>query len=122
MEFDLQSLNNKDRYKLLTSTIIPRPIALVSTVDEPDIDPRRLPPHTASVALKAQHARFMRMGERRRGPQPEIANTTTFGEHHDVLIRALRESNVGYGSARSFRCDESRISEQIGQHELATHV
>ena len=34
MEFDLPSLNNKDRYKLLTSTIIPRPIALVSTIDE----------------------------------------------------------------------------------------
>ena len=34
MEFDLPSLNKKDRYKLLTSTIIPRPIALVSTVDE----------------------------------------------------------------------------------------
>ncbi len=34
MEFDLAKLNNKDRYKLLTSTIIPRPIALISTVDE----------------------------------------------------------------------------------------
>ena len=34
MEFDLPSLNNKDRYKLLTSTIIPRPIALVSTIDD----------------------------------------------------------------------------------------
>ena len=34
MEFDFAKLNNKDRYKLLTSTIIPRPIALISTVDE----------------------------------------------------------------------------------------
>ena len=34
MEFDLPSLNKKDRYKLLTSTIVPRPIALVSTIDE----------------------------------------------------------------------------------------
>jgi flavin reductase (DIM6/NTAB) family NADH-FMN oxidoreductase RutF len=34
MEFDLSKLNNKDRYKLITSTIIPRPIALISTVDD----------------------------------------------------------------------------------------
>jgi len=34
MEFDFSKLDAKDRYKLLTSTVIPRPIALVSTVDE----------------------------------------------------------------------------------------
>lgn len=34
MEFDFSKLNNKDRYKLITSTVIPRPIALVSAVDE----------------------------------------------------------------------------------------
>lgn len=34
MEFDFSKLNAKDKYKLLTSTVIPRPIALVSTIDE----------------------------------------------------------------------------------------
>ena len=34
MEFDFKNFNPKDRYKLLSSTVIPRPIALVSTVDE----------------------------------------------------------------------------------------
>ena len=34
MEFDFSKLTSKDRYKLLSSTVIPRPIALVSTIDE----------------------------------------------------------------------------------------
>lgn len=34
MEFDFAKLNAKDKYKLLTSTVIPRPIALVSTIDD----------------------------------------------------------------------------------------
>ena len=34
MEFDFGKLSSKDRYKLLSSTVIPRPIALVSTIDE----------------------------------------------------------------------------------------
>ena len=34
MEFDFSKLDSKDRYKLLSSTVIPRPIALVSTIDE----------------------------------------------------------------------------------------
>lgn len=34
MEFEFSTLNAKDKYKLLTSTVIPRPIALVSTVDD----------------------------------------------------------------------------------------
>jgi flavin reductase (DIM6/NTAB) family NADH-FMN oxidoreductase RutF len=34
MEFDFSKYNPKERYKLLSSTVIPRPIALVSTVDE----------------------------------------------------------------------------------------
>ncbi len=34
MEFDFGKLTSKDRYKLLSSTVIPRPIALVSTIDE----------------------------------------------------------------------------------------
>jgi flavin reductase (DIM6/NTAB) family NADH-FMN oxidoreductase RutF len=34
MEFDLAKLEAKDRYKLLSSTVIPRPIALITTVDE----------------------------------------------------------------------------------------
>jgi flavin reductase (DIM6/NTAB) family NADH-FMN oxidoreductase RutF len=34
MKIDPQSLNQKDRYKLLIGTIIPRPIAWVSTMDE----------------------------------------------------------------------------------------
>ena len=34
MEFDFSKLSSKDRYKLLSSTVIPRPIALVSTVDK----------------------------------------------------------------------------------------
>ncbi len=33
MEFDFSNYNPKDRYKLLSSTVIPRPIALISTVD-----------------------------------------------------------------------------------------
>ena len=33
MEFDLARLNPKDRYKLLSATVTPRPIALISTVD-----------------------------------------------------------------------------------------
>ncbi len=33
MEFDFGKFNPKDRYKLLSSTVIPRPIALISTVD-----------------------------------------------------------------------------------------
>jgi len=33
MEFDFSNYNAKDRYKLLSSTVIPRPIALISTVD-----------------------------------------------------------------------------------------
>ena len=34
MEFAFSKLTSKDRYKLLSSTVIPRPIALVSTIDE----------------------------------------------------------------------------------------
>lgn len=34
MEFDFSKFSSKDRYKLLSSTVIPRPIALVSTIDE----------------------------------------------------------------------------------------
>lgn len=34
MEFDFSKLSAKDKYKLLTSTVIPRPIALVSTIDD----------------------------------------------------------------------------------------
>ena len=34
MEFDFSKLTSKDRYNLLSSTVIPRPIALVSTIDE----------------------------------------------------------------------------------------
>jgi flavin reductase (DIM6/NTAB) family NADH-FMN oxidoreductase RutF len=34
MEFDFSKLTSKDRYKLISSTVIPRPIALVSTIDE----------------------------------------------------------------------------------------
>ncbi|MBU2961298.1 flavin reductase family protein [Citreicella sp. C3M06] len=33
MELDLARLNPKDRYKLLSATVTPRPIALISTVD-----------------------------------------------------------------------------------------
>lgn len=33
MEFDFSKLDSKERYKLISSTVIPRPIALVSTVD-----------------------------------------------------------------------------------------
>ena len=33
MEFDFSKFNQKDRYKLLSSTVIPRPIALISTID-----------------------------------------------------------------------------------------
>ncbi len=34
MEFDFSKLSPKDRYKLMSATVIPRPIALVSTIDE----------------------------------------------------------------------------------------
>lgn len=34
MEFEFSTLSAKDKYKLLTSTVIPRPIALVSTIDD----------------------------------------------------------------------------------------
>ena len=34
MEIDVNSLKSKDLYRLLTSTITPRPIAFVSTKDE----------------------------------------------------------------------------------------
>ena len=34
MEFDLRQLNGRDRYKLLASVVVPRPIALVTTADE----------------------------------------------------------------------------------------
>jgi flavin reductase (DIM6/NTAB) family NADH-FMN oxidoreductase RutF len=34
MEFDFSKFSSKDIYKLLSSTVIPRPIALVSTIDE----------------------------------------------------------------------------------------
>jgi flavin reductase (DIM6/NTAB) family NADH-FMN oxidoreductase RutF len=33
MEFDLDKLDPRDRYKLLVSVVVPRPIALVTTVD-----------------------------------------------------------------------------------------
>jgi flavin reductase (DIM6/NTAB) family NADH-FMN oxidoreductase RutF len=33
MRFDLDKLSGKDRYKLLTSVVVPRPIALVTTLD-----------------------------------------------------------------------------------------
>ena len=33
MEFDLDKLNARDRYKLLVGVVVPRPIALVTTVD-----------------------------------------------------------------------------------------
>src|ERR1700712_2626163 len=31
--FDFASMSSRDRYKILTGTIVPRPIALVTTVD-----------------------------------------------------------------------------------------
>ena len=34
MEFDLRELDARDRYKLLVGVVVPRPIALVTTVDE----------------------------------------------------------------------------------------
>lgn len=34
MDFDLTQLNGRDRYKLLASVVVPRPIALVTTLDE----------------------------------------------------------------------------------------
>jgi len=34
LHFDLASLSARDRYKLLIGTVIPRPIAFVTTVDE----------------------------------------------------------------------------------------
>ena len=34
MEFDLRALGSQERYKLLTSVVVPRPIALVTTLDE----------------------------------------------------------------------------------------
>jgi len=34
MELDLAKLSPKDRYKLLSATVTPRPIALISTIDE----------------------------------------------------------------------------------------
>lgn len=34
MEFDFAKLSAKDKYKLLTATVIPRPIALVSTISD----------------------------------------------------------------------------------------
>jgi flavin reductase (DIM6/NTAB) family NADH-FMN oxidoreductase RutF len=34
MQFDMAQLAPRDRYKLLVSTIVPRPIALVTSVDE----------------------------------------------------------------------------------------
>ena len=37
MEIDVNSLKSKDLYRLLTSTITPRPIAFVSTKDEKGI-------------------------------------------------------------------------------------
>lgn len=34
MQFDFESLSPRDRYKLLTATVIPRPIALVTSLNE----------------------------------------------------------------------------------------
>ncbi|MBV9387453.1 MAG: flavin reductase family protein [Chroococcidiopsidaceae cyanobacterium CP_BM_ER_R8_30] len=34
MELDLRQLSNHDRYKLLTSVVVPRPIALVTTINQ----------------------------------------------------------------------------------------
>lgn len=34
MEFDFSKINAKNKYKLLTSTVTPRPIALITTIDD----------------------------------------------------------------------------------------
>lgn len=35
VSFDFEQLTERQRYKLIIGTIIPRPIALVTTVDDP---------------------------------------------------------------------------------------
>lgn len=41
MEFDLETLGAQDRYTLMASLIVPRPIALVTTLDDGLKDPAR---------------------------------------------------------------------------------
>lgn len=45
VDFDPQSMARQDFYKLLTATVVPRPIAWVSTVDR-DTDTANLAPHS----------------------------------------------------------------------------
>jgi flavin reductase (DIM6/NTAB) family NADH-FMN oxidoreductase RutF len=98
LEFDLDSLDPRARYFLLTSAVVPRPIAWVSTVDEQGN--RNLAPYSYFNACSATPpiVHFTSTA-----PKHSIANVKATGEFvvnivsHE-LAQAMRTSSAVFGA------------------------
>lgn len=97
LEFDLDSLDPRARYFLLTSVVVPRPIAWVSTVDERGN--RNLAPYSYFNACSATPpiVHFTSTA-----PKHSIANVKATGEFvvnivSDDLAQAMRTTSAVFG-------------------------
>lgn len=98
MRIDLDSLDSPRRYKLLTGTVVPRPIGWISTVDESG--GRNLAPYSFFQVVSTTPPVLMFSGGRRDGtPKDSVQNALATGgfvaQLADVsLLDAMNESSV----------------------------
>ncbi|MDZ7799399.1 MAG: flavin reductase family protein [Trueperaceae bacterium] len=79
MRFELADMAPRDRYKLLTGTVVPRPIGWIATVDEEGR--RNLAPFSFFNVVSASPPTLMFSGGRRNGlPKDSAANALATGQ------------------------------------------
>jgi hypothetical protein len=72
--FDFRTLSARDRYKLMIGTVVPRPIALVTTVDVIDVDRMRIDPAKLDTIARLGGNTCSTIRDRFEMPTPTLAD------------------------------------------------